>query len=204
MVSWIFATTLLLGTTVPSITFSVDSIAANRRHRISPPALQSPFIHTAVYKNVPLNRRSSPLFGLDSVLSYNETATAPSTDFDQDFSRVTKNTVFPTPPPPPTDDELHANGLPILAQAAKHAEAGRTICYELPENGNVGVSYKTVMRDATRIADYIGKFTKNGEEKEGKPRTVAHLTEPGSEYLSSMWGVSYFSFTRKLSIIRSQ
>mmetsp|Transcript_14179 Transcript_14179/g.29828 ORF Transcript_14179/g.29828 Transcript_14179/m.29828 type:complete len:699 (-) Transcript_14179:261-2357(-) len=184
MVSWIFATTLLLGTTVPSFTFSVDSIGLNRRHQFSP-VLHSPIIHTTVYKN-PRNKRTSPLFGPDSVLSYNETI--PSTDFNQDFSHVTKNTVFPTPPPPPTDEELHAKGLPILAQAAKHAETGRIICYELPENGNVAVSYKTVMRDATKIADHIGKFTKNGEGKEGKPRTVAHLTEPGSEYLSSMWG----------------
>ncbi|KAL7464201.1 hypothetical protein ACHAXS_004538 [Conticribra weissflogii] len=78
---------------------------------------------------------------------------------------------------------MQQKNSPILMQAAKHAKDGCIMCSELPENGNVGMSYK----DTTKIADYIGKFTRNGKEKERKPRTVAHLMEPGLEYLSSMW-----------------
>ncbi|KAL3804410.1 hypothetical protein HJC23_011338 [Cyclotella cryptica] len=104
---------------------------------------------------------------------------------------IVKNSVFPTPPPPPTDEELHADGLPILVQAATHAKAGRTMCVELPENGCVSVSYHTVLRDSTKIAKYIESVMRKDNDSVGdfeKPRTVAHLTEPGSEYLSSMWG----------------
>lgn len=108
---------------------------------------------------------------------------------------IVRNTIFPTPPPPPTDEELHANGLPILVEAANHASEGRMMCTELPENGGVKVSYKTVLGDATKISRYIhdnlDKLKKSDFEK---PRTVAHLTEPGSEYLSSMWGVSIASY----------
>lgn len=67
------------------------------------------------------------------------------------------------------------------------------MCTELPENGSVGVSYRTVLRDSTKIAEYITSVMKKDDDGVGdfvKPRTVAHLTEPGSEYLASMWGVS--------------
>lgn len=149
-------------------------------------SLPSPFVHPALYVSV---RSKLPSLVLDSLLSYNETTYTP--DFNTvDFPQVTKNTVFPSPPAAPTNEELYTNGLPILVEAAKHAKAGRMMCYELPENGNVGISYHTVMQDTANIADHIVRLTKSNEKKEGKPRTVAHLTEPGSEYLSSMWGVS--------------
>ncbi|KAL7526802.1 hypothetical protein ACHAXR_001662, partial [Thalassiosira sp. AJA248-18] len=96
---------------------------------------------------------------------------------------------FPVPPPPPTDEELHAHGLPILVEAAKHAKAGRIMCFELPENGNVTTGYRTVLRDATKIAKYIIACKKRkGKNEIEKPMTVAHLAEPGSEYLAAMWG----------------
>lgn len=105
---------------------------------------------------------------------------------------IIKNTVFPAPKPI-TDQYLHKQGLPILVEAAKHAKAGRTMCTELPENGCVNVSYRTVLRDSTKISEYITSVMKKDNDSVGdfvKPRTVAHLTEPGSEYLCSMWGVS--------------
>lgn len=105
---------------------------------------------------------------------------------------VIKNTIFPIPEPI-TDEELLSKGLPILVEAAKHAKAGRIMCRELPENGCVNVSYRTVLRDSTKISNYITSVMKKEIDDTGnfeKPRTVAHLTEPGSEYLSCMFGVS--------------
>ena len=150
-------------------------------------ASQVHFFHHAILK------RRSPLY---STLSRNETSSA----FPYTVSEsVTTNTVFPRPPAPPTDEELHSQGLPILVEAAKHAKAGRTMCYELPENGCVGISYRTVLRDAAKIADYIANVTESGKLSNNyKPRTVAHLTEPGSEYLSSMWGVSQCWYQMRL------
>jgi len=127
-----------------------------------------------------------------SLLAQNETtaiSSSPSLDDSNSVEEVTINTIFPVPPPPPTDEELHIHGLPILVEAAKHAKAGRTMCYELPENGNVATGYKTVLQDATKIAKYI-EFNKRKDFRNEieKPMTVAHLTEPGSEYLASLWG----------------
>lgn len=106
---------------------------------------------------------------------------------------IVRNTVFPVPEPI-SEEELHSKGLPILVAAAKHAKAGRIICTELPENGCVTVSYRTVLRDSTKLSKYITSVMKKDDNESvgdfTKPRTIAHLTEPGSEYLSSMWGVS--------------
>lgn len=137
-------------------------------------------------------RKVSSLRPLYVSLLQNETieVSSPSSSFaDYRCEDATSNSVFPVPPPPPTDEELHAHGLPILVEAAKHAEEGRIMCNELPEHNNVAVGYNAVLEDATRIALYVAsKKGKDWENTVEKPRTIAHLTEPGSEYVASLWG----------------
>mmetsp|Transcript_5996 Transcript_5996/g.10521 ORF Transcript_5996/g.10521 Transcript_5996/m.10521 type:complete len:133 (-) Transcript_5996:319-717(-) len=63
-----------------------------------------------------------------SLLAQNETtaiSSSPSLDDSNSVEEVTINTIFPVPPPPPTDEELHIHGLPILVEAAKHVKAVR-------------------------------------------------------------------------------
>jgi len=135
-----------------------------------------------------------PCFALQSSIAPNETTEITVSKSDEG---VIKNTVFPTPKPI-SDKELYTQGLPILVEASEHAKTGRTMCTELPENGCVIVSYRTVLQDSTKISRYIISVMKKDNYTVGdfvKPRTVAHLCEPGSEYLASMWGVSIM-FTR--------
>lgn len=140
--------------------------------------------------NLPWKDKSKEQPALYSSVVPNETDEATSCKSSDEG--VIKNTIFPKPEPI-TDEELKTKGLPILVEAAKHAKVGRTMCRELPENGSVSVSYRTVLRDSTKISKYITSVMTTDNRGTGdfeKPRTVAHLTEPGSEYLSSMWGVS--------------
>ena len=190
----IILTLLLLATATDNHTHAFVSNSLDRvRSAVSP----SKTTHNNEVKHQ-FQYTLRPHFALYSAVAPNETVDTPvfkSCDPTSFREGIVKNSVFPSPPPPPTDEELHANGLPILVEAAKHAKAGRTMCIELPENGCASVSYQTVLRDATKIAEYIASVMRKDNDSVGdfeKPRTVAHLTEPGSEYLSSMWGVSLF------------
>jgi hypothetical protein len=163
-----------------------NAFVSNRKQNIIVSASsKTPHHHIAVHRS----SKSSYALSFYSLVS---SETDKTTQYKSYNDGIIKNTVFPTPKPI-TDEELHNQGLPILVEAAKHAKAGRTMCTELPENGCVNVSYRTVLSDSTTISEYITSVMKKDNDSVGdfvKPRTVAHLTEPGSEYLSSMWGVS--------------
>lgn len=152
------------------------------------------FVSTSASNKSPrllVHRSQKSSYELYSSTLPSETDNTATSQKSDDYG-IVKNTIFPTPKPI-IDEDLHTQGLPILVEAAKHAKAGRMMCTELPENGSVGVSYRTVLMDSTKIAEYITSVMKkddDGVDDFVKPRTVAHLTEPGSEYLASMWGVS--------------
>jgi malonyl-CoA/methylmalonyl-CoA synthetase len=96
---------------------------------------------------------------------------------------------FPRPPPPPSLEELHANGLPLLKQVARHAEEGKILLSGWPhtENGKVEVAtYHQVLSRASRVSELLLSSTTTTSDKNA--RLVAHLNVPGWEYAACQWG----------------
>lgn len=96
---------------------------------------------------------------------------------------------FTKPPPPPSSEELRLHGLPLLRQAAIHAQDhDRILLSGWPQNdGSTDtISYRQVLSRAAQVADLL--LARCSEAPGNEPRLVAHLTVPGWEYVSALWG----------------
>ena len=106
---------------------------------------------------------------------------------------------FPQPPPPPSKQELHDNGLPILHRASLHAAQGSILLSEWPrEDGTVDVAtYKDVLSRARLVSETLLQSKKN--DSTGQRNLVAHLNIPGWEYVATQWG-EYLHSSCKISL----
>jgi malonyl-CoA/methylmalonyl-CoA synthetase len=95
---------------------------------------------------------------------------------------------FPTPPPPPSQEDIQANGLPLLQQAARHAKEKRILLSEWPqENKDVQVvSYASVLSKASAVASFLDR--RRQESSKHSSKFVAHSNVPGSDYIACQWG----------------
>jgi malonyl-CoA/methylmalonyl-CoA synthetase len=102
-------------------------------------------------------------------------------------SRCMASWSFPTPPPPPSKEDIQANGLPLLQQAARHAKEKRILLSEWPqENNNVQVvSYASVLSKASAVASFLDR---RRHESSKHSNFVAHSSVPGSDYIACQWG----------------
>jgi malonyl-CoA/methylmalonyl-CoA synthetase len=93
---------------------------------------------------------------------------------------------FPTPPPPPSEEDIRANGLPLLQQAARHAKEKRILLSEWPEENDVEVvSYASVLSKASAVASFLDR---RRQESSKHSNFVAHSSVPGSDYIACQWG----------------
>jgi len=126
--------------------------------------------------------------------------------FFSDNSIISPTWQFPKPPPPPSIEELHQQGLPILHRASQHAAEGRIFMsdWEHDDNGTRDIaSYHNVLAKAALISKYLHtNFPKPPSTKPAEPKLVAHLNVPGWEYAATqygVWGAGYGSVPLALS-----